>query len=177
MKRSFGMSSEEQTGSRQTQSSTSFLRQVQERFSKVSEFAEELRDSKDLLRYVARRFAATGSLETVAMELDLPSNTFDIIFAQNEDIENLLNGVVRDACERDLDRAAVVAAKRAITEIDKFLAAIRTDEERTPQVISACRAVLDYHRKQRGERRTIDEDIEEIYRALKGEKTGDFKYM
>jgi len=112
-------------------------------FLELAEFRKELDDPK-FLSYVVRRYLSTGSYDSVCIEYGLHANTFDKIFAADEEFENKFLDTLEELSKKTLRSSSTAAAARALSELIAYIDGLDPEKVDVP----ACKAILGYHSKQ-----------------------------
>ena len=130
-----------------------------------SRLRNKLKNDAAFLKYVARRFLVTGSLDEVAVKLGMECDIFDQTFSEFEDAEDIFNAKVQEISDTMISNVSHSAANIAIARL------IKQTNDGDKDVAAACKALLGFYDRRfptvRGKTEDEDDEIDRLYRALK----------
>ena len=132
----------------------------------AEKFKEKFSTDDSYLSYIVRRFLSVGSFDLITIEMDLPLDTFDQMFAEAPEVEDRFIERLSEISEKQLMYATKAAMKAAMKELHRYLGNVDPTDEKAS--IQACSAILNYHARQYPRVKVIDDEdeIDKIYKRL-----------
>lgn len=116
------------------------------KYDSFEDFQTAYQNDSRLKRYIAKRFLVGLPFSTIAYELNLAQNTFDLLFALNPEFEEEFETFV----ETESNRQESLVKKQGLSiSISKLTTIVETAED-NKDIIAACRALISVSTSKRG---------------------------
>lgn len=134
----------------------------------LDEFTKKLKEDKKFLRLVIRSLYRLTSLASVALLWGLPEDTFDVIFVDDPDFEDLFTSSVK----KEFSKIQAIIAWPRINEALRMLSAATSSDDEAKSITAA--SALIRAQQMLGDLMTKkdveEDDIDKIWKEMQNER-------